>query len=123
MHSFRFTELILYVLPVIYYWLGNRYKHYLKYFTFYQLTLAEFLLPLLFVLIHAFGLIVFQFSLDKIFILICIMILSVLWYELVRRVEFFTYRGFIREATNTLFMTACSFLLGLIVLRWILIFL
>lgn len=122
MYSFQLEELVFYLLPIIYYVIAIRFKYMLTAFEFYQLNVAEFMLPLILVLVNIFGFMVFRFNISNIVTLICIILLTRLWYDMLVRVEVFSFRSFIRASANILFVAMNGFLISLIILRWILFF-
>ena len=125
MYPFDWRELLLYLLPVIYVFLFDRFfREAMSSFSFYKFSLAEMLLPMWWVLIHGFSSFIFGFSLGLLTLYLTLIILVVHLYDYIRRIDVFSYRRYLHQASRVVFLSFSSLLLGLMLLRiaslWIL---
>ena len=125
MQPFDWRELLLYLLPVIYVFLFDRFfREAMSSFSFYKFSLAEMLLPMWWVLIHGFSSFIFGFSLGLLTLYLTLIILVVHLYDYIRRIDVFSYRRSLHQASRVVFLSFSSMLLGLMLLRiaslWIL---
>ena len=109
MYPFDWREVLLYLLPIVYVILFDRFfREAMASFAFYKFSLAEMLLPMWWVLIHGFSSFIFGFSLGLLTLYLTLIILVVHLYQ----------------ASRVVFLSFSSMLLGLMLLRiaslWIL---
>lgn len=118
--KFQWIEIILYLAPVLTVYFTQKYfKHYLKYFKGWPLTLAIVLIPLWLVMIHSFGWLIFDYNLVPYILFLTAFMLGVQLYDYVRRVDEFWYKDYYQPASQLVFTSFTAFLVGLILLRFL----
>ncbi len=117
-NHFIFSELLLYVLPVVVvYLLKTKYHFILDYFKEWPLKLYIVLLPLWMVLIRSFSVLIFGYSLLNLSIFISIYVLFVHLFFYIREIDQFRFKEYYLEAGLILFICQTAFLSSLILLR------
>lgn len=117
-NSFIWSELGLYLIPILIVFLVQRYgQGYLKYFDNIPLSLSIILIPLWLTLIHLFSVLIYSFSLIPFVLFISAFLLGLHLYDYIRYVDEFTFRDYYQPASSYLFIILSAFLFGLICLR------
>lgn len=120
MNQFRWIEIVFYLMPFLLVGIINRYfKHYLKFFKKWPLTLAIVLLPLWLALIYAFGWLIFDYNMVPYILFLTAFMLGLHLYDHIRRINEFSYQTYYRPASQLVFVSLSAFLVGLMVLRLI----
>lgn len=118
-NEFIWSELLLYIIPIVVIVSVQRYgQDYLKFFEEFPLNLSIVLIPLWLVLIHLFSVLIFSFSLLPYILFMATFLLALHLYDYIRRVNVFTFRAYYEPASARLFLILTAFLIGLIILRF-----
>ena len=123
LQPFHWSEVLLIIWPIMILILLERLvKPFFARFTWYRPSLAELVLPTLWVVIHVWSVKLFGFSLGTLALYVGTVFLVFDLYDYIRQIERFDYSQYAHQAGRILFMTWSCFIFGFILLRVVGIF-